>query len=723
LAGIFRNSQAFLLMSRSKVLVSALLVGVTLAVFSRACFCEFTNYDDDDYVTANRDVLAGLSLKGLAWALTTTEMVNWHPLTWISFQADASLFGNRAWGYHLTNCLLHAAGTALLFEALFRMTGALWHSALVAALFGLHPLHVESVAWISERKDVLSGFFCMLTLVSYASYVSRPSWSRYLGVMLAFGLGLASKSMLVTLPFVLLLLDYWPLRRLFPLSAPSKKKAASDGYSLLSQGRAARSVGIGWLLLEKLPLFALAAASSVVTLVAQSPGRVPLPNGPNRIATVLRALLSYLEKTAYPQNLSGFYFYLRDEQQFWDAIAGAVVLVGVTVFALVYWRRGYLLVGWLWFLGTLVPVSGLVHVLGGHAMADRYTYIPLIGVFIALSWGIGDLLTWLNAPKALAAVAGIGMVAACALAAWVQVGYWQNSVILWEHAVVAGADCDLVRVKLGTALAAKGHMQQARDNFLVALNFKPDRPDACHNLGLIAAKSGRTDEAIAYYSQALRGDPDYTPAHANLGVALLQTENFGEAGIHFAHVLEREPASADAHLKLNFALLGLALKAKPDEARRYYQQLIVAQPNFGRTYYFLGAALLEQGQQEAGDACFRRGLELDSGWPEEARQMAWALATHPDPRRRNGAIAVRIARQICAAGNYRQPEMLDVLAAALAETGNYDEAQRMVRTAVGLAEKTHTPDQLRPLKERRLLYERHEPFRLTPAVGANGFRE
>jgi hypothetical protein len=238
------------------------LVGVTLAVFSRTCFCEFTNYDDDDYVYENREVLAGLSPSGLAWALTTTEMVNWHPLTWISFQADASLFGIRPWGYHLTNSLLHAAATALLFEALFRMTGALWRSALVAALFGLHPLHVESVAWVSERKDVLSGFFCMLTLFFYASYVSRPSWLRYLGVVVALALGLASKSMLVTLPFVLLLLDYWPLGRLFP-PAPGKGEGTADRYPLFRQRSAARSLGTRWLLLEKLPLFALAAASTM----------------------------------------------------------------------------------------------------------------------------------------------------------------------------------------------------------------------------------------------------------------------------------------------------------------------------------------------------------------------------------------------------------------------------------------------------------------------------
>ena len=276
-----------------------------------------------------------------------------------------------------------------------------------------------------------------------------------------------------------------------------------------------------------------------------------------------------------------------------------------------------------------------------------------------------------------------------------------------------GPTATVVRVNLGTALALKGHLQEARDNFLAALHFKPDRADAYNNLGLIAANEGKTAEAVSYYSQALRLDRDYTPAHANLGVALLQQEKFAEAGIQFLHVLEREPANPEVRLKLEFTLLAFALKANPEEAARYYQQLVAAQPSFGRTYYFLGQALLEQGQHEAGAASFRRALELDPGWPEEARQMAWGLATHPDPRRRNGPMAVRLARQVCEAVNYRRPEMLDALAAALAETGNYEEAQRMARTALELAARTYTPAQLQPLKERLSLYERREPFRST----------
>ena len=267
-----------------------------------------------------------------------------------------------------------------------------------------------------------------------------------------------------------------------------------------------------------------------------------------------------------------------------------MVLVAITIFVLVFWRRPYLLVGWLWFLGTLVPVSGLVHILGGHAMADRYTYIPLIGIFLAVSWGFADVVAWLNFPKLVAGVAGAGVVAACALTAWVQVGYWRDSIALWEHAVDAGADCDLVRNNLANGLWQKGHLEEARESLFAVLKFKPSRADAYNNLGLIAFQQGKTAEAVSYYSQALRLDPDYTQAHDNLGVALLQQEKFAEAGIEFLHVLEREPANPEVRHKLEFTLLAFALKAKPEEAARYYQQLVAAQPNFGRTYYFLGQA-------------------------------------------------------------------------------------------------------------------------------------
>jgi tetratricopeptide (TPR) repeat protein len=704
----------------SETLIATLLVAATLAVYARACSCGFVNYDDNTYVYDNRDVLQGLSLRGALWALTTTEMVNWHPLTWLSFQADATLFANQAWGYHLTNSLLHAASTALLFDVLRRMTGARWRSALVAALFALHPLHVESVAWISERKDVLSGFFWMLTLLCYARYVARPNLGRYLAVVLMFSLGLTAKSMLVTLPFVLLLLDYWPLRRL-SLPALWGKWGRGAGFQPASCGVAIHSLpplrgrekrrgkGIAWLLVEKLPLFALAAASSAMTLVAQKVGREALVEEPSRVATALRGLLNYLTKTAYPSNLSVFYFYLRDEQQFWPAVAGAVVLVAVTIFVLVFWRRPYLLVGWFWFLGTLVPVSGLVYVLGGHAMADRYTYIPLVGIFLAVSWGAADLFAWLAVPRVIAAVVGAGAVTAAALTAWVQVGYWADGVTLWKHAIDAGYDCELVRGNLAAAFGLKGRLSEARENLIAARRFKPDSADAYNNLGLIAAREGKLEEAICYYSQVVEREPSNGEVHLKLGFLLLLKGEPANAGPHFEQVLRLLPERVIAELYLG---LCLSLEGNVEQAKRHYEQLIVSHPNVGRAYYFLGQALQDQGQADAAAASYRRAVEMDPQWPDEARQLAWGLATFPDPRRRYGALAVRLAQQACEATGYQRPEMLDALAAALAETGKYDEAQTMERRALDLLSRTNSSDQIQSMKERLTLYERRQPFRV-----------
>jgi tetratricopeptide (TPR) repeat protein len=748
---------------RLETLVAALLVAATLAVYARACSYGFVNYDDASYVSENHDVMQGLSFRGALWALTTTHMVNWHPLTWLSFQADATLFAQKAWGYHLTNSVLHAAGAALLFEVLRRMTGALWRSALVAGLFALHPLHVESVAWVAERKDVLSGVFCMLTLLCYARYATRPTLGRYLLVALVFGLGLASKSMLVTLPFVLLLLDYWPLGRLaapdwwstVPLP-PLWGRARVEGeppaarssqpnpppHGEREKGRQEK-VTFGWLLVEKLPLLVLSAASSAMTLAAQTLDQEGVAQEPNRIGTALRGLLSYLTKTAYPSNLSVFCCYLPDEQQFWPAVLGGAVLVGVTIFVLSFRRWPYLLVGWFWFVGTLVPVSGLVHVLGGHAMADRYTYIPLIGIFLAAVWGFADLFAWLAWPRLLVALVGAGTVTAAALTAWVQVGYWSDGVTLWEHAIEAGYDCDLVRGNLAAAFALAGRLDESRATLFAVLSVKPDRADAYNNLGLMAAQEGNREQAIRYYSEALRIKPDYIQAHGNLAVSLFQQGRFEEASVHFAKVIEQEPRNGEAHFQLGFLLLlkgepanaiphfeqvlqmrpemvvaelwlglCLSLEGRLDEGQGHYERLIASHPNVGRAYYFLGQALHDQGQTDAAAASYHRALDLDPQWPEEARQMAWGLATHPNQSRRYGAMALRLAQQACEATSYQRPEMLDVLAAALAETGKYDEAQTMERKALDLLSRKNASDQLPFWKERLALYEKGQPFRV-----------
>jgi tetratricopeptide (TPR) repeat protein len=386
-------------------------------------------------------------------------------------------------------------------------------------------------------------------------------------------------------------------------------------------------------------------------------------------------------------------------------------------------------------------------------MADRYTYITLVGIFLAVTWGFADLLAWVAWPRVIAAVLGASAVTAAALTAWVQVGYWADGVTLWEHAIAAGYDCDLVRGNLAAAFGIAGRLEESRENLFAVLRFKPDRSDAYNHLGLLAAREGelgpitaqprKLDEAIFYYSQALRLNPEYTQAHGNLAIALFQQGRFEEAMVHYAQVIEREPLNGEAHFKLGFLLLlkgepanaiphfeqalrllpeqvaaelylglCLSLEGNAEQARRHYERLIASHPNVGRAYYFLGQAQQDLGQAEAAAASYRRAVDMDPQWPDEARQKAWGLATHPDPHRRYGALAVRLARQACEAVAYQRPEMLDVLAAALAETGKYDEAQTMERRALELLSRTNSSDQIQPLKERLALYEKRQPFRV-----------
>ncbi|MFL5339967.1 MAG: glycosyltransferase family 39 protein [Gemmataceae bacterium] len=404
---------------RPALILGLLLVASTLAVFGRCLANEFVNYDDPQYVTDNPHVKEGLTLDGVRWAVTSTDYLNWHPLTWLSLQLDTELFGLEPWGFHLTAILLHAADALLLFLILRQTTGALWPSGFVAALFALHPLHVESVAWVAERKDVLSTLFGLLAIAAYLRYVEQPGWRRYLLVLLAAALSLTAKPMWVTLPGVLLLLDYWPLGRL--------------------QKSSTRTV-----LLEKVPLLALAATAGVLTVFAQHRGgaveSLELFPWDQRVGNAVVSYIRYLGMTVWPEGLAPFYPHPRGNLPVWPDIGAAVLLVTITTVVLALRRRcPYLVVGWFWYLGTLVPMIGLVQV-GEQARADRYTYLPLIGIFIIVAFGLSDLLRSRRFPRALLFAAAIAVILACATLTWKQIGYWHDSRALWAHAVAVTAD-------------------------------------------------------------------------------------------------------------------------------------------------------------------------------------------------------------------------------------------------------------------------------------------
>jgi tetratricopeptide (TPR) repeat protein len=499
------------------LLICLALALATLAVFAQVRNLDFIDFDDDLYVTENSHVQAGLTWQGIKWAFTTTHAYNWHPLVWISHMLDCQLYGLKPAGHHFTNLVFHISNTLLLFLVFRNMTGRLWPSAFVAALFALHPLHVESVAWVSERKDVLSTFFWLLTMWFYIRYARRPRFAAYLPVMLALALGLTAKQMLVTLPFVLLLLDYWPLKR-FPQT--QQKRRRQKGIS--------GTASFSHCFVEKIPLLVLCAVAGLIVLLIQSDvalvktaALIPLKY---RLGNALVAYAKYITKMFWPANLGILYVHLGADLPLWQVLAAACSLLVVSM-AVVRARQShkYLIVGWLWFIGTLVPVIGLIQV-GLQAMADRYTYVPLTGLFIIIAWGAAELLAKRRRPTvALAAVAAV-VLSTLATLTWLQVTHWQNSITLFEHTVAVTANNDILHYNLGTLFLEKGETDEAIKHWTEAVSIKPDQPTIHMNLAMLLARQGKIDKAIQHCRQALRYRPNDRVAHDALKKLLAAKE-------------------------------------------------------------------------------------------------------------------------------------------------------------------------------------------------------
>lgn len=525
-----------------QVLVCMLLLLSILSVYWQTRHHHFVNYDDNRYVTDNRHVRAGLTLDGIVWAFTTNHASNWHPVTWLSHMLDVELYGIDPGRHHVTNLLFHIANTLLLFFVFGKMSGLLWQSAFVAFLFALHPLHVESVAWIAERKDVLSTFFWMLTMGSYVRYVRNRKFYNYLLMIFFFILGLMSKPMVVTLPFVLLLLDHYPLSRF---------SGSTDGDTAGRWPVAFR------LILEKSPLFFLAAVSSILTIHAQSHGGtvasldvIPIQT---RIANAPVLYVSYIFKAIYPVNLTVLY---RHPGSFpWWQVGGAgLLLLSISFWAIRVARRNpYVVVGWLWFLGTLVPVIGLVQV-GSQSVADRYTYIPLIGIFIIVSWGVSDISRRWRPLKKLLPVISTAVLLIFLSISLVQVGYWKNSITLFEHALEVDNNSDLAHNNLAIALQVQGRMADAVRHYREALRVNPDYGEAHYNLAIVLQAQDHLDDAIQHYEAALRIKPDFEEAHNNLAIALFDKGDIQGAIDHFQEALNINPDYVTARENLDSTL-------------------------------------------------------------------------------------------------------------------------------------------------------------------------
>jgi len=531
-------------LTRSNSLICLILVILTVAVFRQLPSFDFINLDDNIYVTENTHVRSGLTIENIRWSFETTYANFWHPLTWLSHMLDCRLFGLNPGMHHFSALLLHILNTLLLFTVFNRMTGKQMQSAVVAVLFAVHPLHVESVAWISERKDVLSTLFWLLTMYAYACYVEVPKTGRYIAVLLLYIMGLMAKPMLVTLPFVLLLMDFWPLNRFRPFPADEKNSQSSPGISVQR------------LIFEKVPFFVIAVLFSIICVIAQGKAVQTLDNLPLslRLSNVFISYSQYLSKTIWPSHLSVFYPY-PESYPVWQVSGAVLLLVSVSVIMICTARKyPYLAVGWLWFIGTLVPVSGLVQV-GAHAMADRYTYVPLIGLFIIVAWGGRDLfIKKYHLNKKLSVGLFCTLLAALMVCSFLQVSHWRNSISLFSHAIEVTDNNWLAYNNIGTALSRIGKIKEAMKNYSIVLRIKPDHFITYNNLGLLLAKKNRVQEAVNHFNKAVRLKPDYAEAYNNLGVAMAKQGKFKQAIEHFQKALDLKPDYTKARIHLKNAI-------------------------------------------------------------------------------------------------------------------------------------------------------------------------
>ncbi|MDB6121702.1 MAG: Tetratricopeptide 2 repeat protein [Pedosphaera sp.] len=606
-----------------------------LAVFWPVHSFEFLNYDDPDYLSENIIVQSGLTAPGIMWALRTSHASNWHPLTWWSHMLDTTLFGPNAGAHHLINVLFHAANAILLFLLFQRLTGATWRSGFVAALFLLHPMHVESVAWLSERKDVLSTFFWMLTLLLYSCYVSEsqsknPKLKIFYGLaLICFALGLLSKPMVVTLPFVLLLLDIWPLRR-----------TANFGLRIADSGNEAlpRQIPFLRLLVEKIPFFALSLGSSIITFLVQknsaAASLTSLPLG-QRLANALVAYGRYHEKLFWPEQLSVLYPH-PGHWPTWLVIVSGIILLGITVVTIRFaCRLPYLPVGWFWFLGTLVPVIGLVQV-GAQAMADRYSYIPSIGIFLMVAWGVYDLAVRWHLPEKILAGAGGIVLIACVVLTSTQLQFWRNSETLFRRALEVAYNDPLYRAaaqtspaftdihnNYGRALADHNKFEEAMEQYKTGLSLNPNHAELNNNYGNALVGYKRLDEARSYFEKALRANPSFGSAHMNLGIAFATQGKLDEATVHFKEAVRLKPFDLGAHANFGNAL---SMQHKYEEAITEYRQCLRLNPNNAQMHFNVGNVFAEQNKFDEAIPEFIQATKLSPTDPNMHFNLGRALA-------------------------------------------------------------------------------------------------
>jgi Flp pilus assembly protein TadD len=609
-AGIFSSPE------KRDVVFCLLLAVITLALYNPVSRHPFINYDDDRYVTENPHVRAGLTSDSVSWALTSTDQGNWHPLAWISHEIDVSMFRLNPAGHHLSSVLLHALNAILLFLLLVRATARAGPSLVVAVLFAVHPINVESVAWIAERKNVLCTFFFLLTLLAYGWYARKPCWHRYLAVLAAFAAALASKPMAVTLPFVLLLWDYWPLGR---VHRANSKSAIPPSYSWAQ------------LVIEKIPLFALSAASAVITVYAQRAGgavrSIAQFSFGVRVENAICAYATYLWKMVWPLRLALVYPHPGASLVAWRVVTSALVLIAISAAVYRLRERRHLPVGWLWFLGTLVPVIGLVQV-GDAAMADRYAYIPLIGIFIVITFGAGDFAASRNVGAIWQGVPATAVIVLLALLCHRQIEYWESSEGLWAHALAVTQNNFIAEDNLGGALVLAGNPEEAFPHFKAASQINPQDPMSRMNIGAYLQSHGHVDEAITQYKTAIGLTSDAglrSQAYANLGGAQRALGEDEAAQKSFDEALRLNPNQPNAWVGKG---LMAQRQGRLDEAIADFSRGVALQPT-GEHYLDLGRCLQQAGRLAEAAGAYRRALKLSPNSMEAQQALDELRARQP----------------------------------------------------------------------------------------------
>ncbi len=620
------NSQSIALPKKSRrwlsVGVCICLAVLTCIVFGQTLGHDFINYDDPRYVYENTNITSGLNTASIAWAFTHIHSMNWHPVTTISHMLDCQLYGLKAGGHHFTNVLLHTVAAILLFLALQCMTGALWRSAFVAAVFAIHPLRVESVAWVAERKDVLSGVFFMVTLLAYVQYARAPSIGRYLAVALAFALGLMSKPMLVTLPFVLLLLDYWPLGRI----RGQKSDVSSHGK-------------LAMLLVEKIPLVGLSAVSSVVTFLAQR-GAVgwteQLPVSA-RINNAVATYVVYMWQMLWPLKLAVFYPHPENRLPISEIMLALAILIAATAAAFILRKkRPYLVTGWLWYLGMLVPVIGLVQV-GWQGHADRYTYLPQIGLYLLLTWSVADLTArWRRQREILSASAAI-IISVLGWRAWIQTSYWRDSETLFTQGLAVTSNNDVAENNLGIVFLRKGKVDEAISLLQAAVDLRPENSPAHENLAKALLQKGRVADALVHYRKLLELQPDNIEVHNIVGTVLIQQGRIREGAEEWQKVLAIEPDNGNA-----LSNLAWVFATSPDDALRdgtkavqlAEEALRISGRRIPIIFRTLAAAYAESGEFSKAIQAAQQGIELanSQGNSDLATELQGNIALYQEQR-------------------------------------------------------------------------------------------